>query len=119
MPEELAFKQRLGNRGTIDCDKRFVFALAGEMDRLGDQFLASAAFTVNLNGRIGLGDPRYGLEHFLHLLALGAYRLYCQSRSSGCAQAGDNRIEIWFNLRLAGYFAITLPELYVSMCSNR
>jgi hypothetical protein len=39
------------------------------MDRLGDQFLPSTAFPVNVNGRLGLGDARHGLQHSLHIFA--------------------------------------------------
>src|SRR4029078_2067250 len=69
MTKKLALEQSLWNCGAVDCDNSFVFAIACKMDRLRDQLLASAAFAVDINGRIGFGNARYRFQHFLHAVA--------------------------------------------------
>src|SRR5207253_11491923 len=54
--EELRFRQRLGKRGRVDCDERPVAALAPGVNRVGDELLARAAFTLKKHRRVGGGD---------------------------------------------------------------
>ena len=45
--EEFTFDQIFGDRRTIHLDKRFVFARTCGMDRMRDQFFASAGFAID------------------------------------------------------------------------
>src|SRR4029078_3792664 len=71
MTKKLALEQSLWNCGAVDRDESFVFAVALKMNRLRDQLLAGAAFAVDVNSGIGLGNARYRFQHFLHLIAFG------------------------------------------------
>src|SRR5215208_473558 len=69
MAKQFAFEKRLRQRRAVERDKRGIFAIAGKMDRFGDQFFTRAALAVNINGRIELGDARDDVENRPHLAA--------------------------------------------------
>ena len=69
--EKLAFKETFRNRRAVDRDERLVLSIAREVNGLGNQFFTRAAFAVNVDRRIGLGDPRYGFQEALHFVAFG------------------------------------------------
>ena len=48
--EKFGFHQRLGNRGAVDGDERFVLAGTFIVNGLGDEVFAGAAFALNQNG---------------------------------------------------------------------
>ena len=68
--EELAFEQRLGQRGAVDGDERFVSAVRVRMDGAGNQFLPRAALACNQHGRIGRRHFRDELIDLAHLFGL-------------------------------------------------
>ena len=66
--EQLAFQQRLGERGAVQADERPLAARAGEVDGAGDQLLADAALAANQHGgpaRRGAGDLLRDVVHQL------------------------------------------------------
>ena len=66
VPEQLAFEQIVRDRRHIDRHERTGLARAKLVDRLGDQFLARAAFTGDQYREIVAQDPRDHPEHALH-----------------------------------------------------
>ena len=66
MPEELAFQQRVGQRGTVDRHERSVGSAALAMNGLGHQFLARATFTSDQDRGFGVSDAGKLVEEFLH-----------------------------------------------------
>ena len=62
MTEEFTFQQVLRIGRTISDDKGFVLAMAIEMNRPGDQLFSCAAFPLDENGGIRVGNVRDQLE---------------------------------------------------------
>ena len=62
MPEEFAFKQAFGERRAIHPNEIIVTPRSVAVERLGNQFLARAAFAMDEDGGFALSD-------FLHLFA--------------------------------------------------
>ena len=70
MPEQLTLKQRLGEGGTIQADKRAASAGTGKMDRPRDQFFANTALPADQHGGLCRGNPRdLGLDLLNQLTA--------------------------------------------------
>src|SRR5207244_63711 len=68
MAEQLGFQKILRQRAAIYGNKRRKLAPTVEMERLGDQLLARAAFAENKNRAVGV---RQALNHFEHLVHSG------------------------------------------------
>src|SRR4051812_27892875 len=64
--EQLAFQQRLGERGAIDGDHRFLGPLAMAVQRPRDQLFARAALPENQNGLVTGSSPLDKAENLLH-----------------------------------------------------
>ena len=68
--EELRLQQVHGNRAGVDGHERLVRARGRGVNRLGDEFLACAAFAVNQDGRARRRHLADQVEHREHLVAL-------------------------------------------------
>ena len=55
--EELAFEQRLGERGAVDGHEGAAGARAAAVEGAGDELLARAALAAQQHGRVGGRDP--------------------------------------------------------------
>src|SRR3974390_3202182 len=69
MPEQFALQQVFAQRVAVDRNERFVLAQTVVVDRAGDQFLASAAFAGDQDGRTGWRALRDKPVNGLHLRA--------------------------------------------------
>ena len=84
MAEEFRFEQLGRNIRAVDGDERLGGPGTGLMNRLGNQFLAGAAFAGNQNGGAGRGYLFDEAKDFLHhLRSVVAKR---QQRTDECAQ---------------------------------
>ena len=61
--EQLGLEQRLGNRRTVDRDKRSVGPIAVRMKRTREQFLARPALTSKQHGGVGRGNAPQVAQH--------------------------------------------------------
>ncbi len=83
VPEQLAFKNALGQAARVDCDHRLRAARRDGVQRLGDNFLAGARLARNEHVGVRRPDARDHLQHRTHGL-----RLRDQGRNSvGSQQA--------------------------------
>ena len=64
--KQFAFQQLGTERGTVNDDELRLGAAAEIVDRMGDEFLAGAAFSLHQHGGAGGSDLRDGLEDALH-----------------------------------------------------
>jgi hypothetical protein len=60
--EELAQEQRLHQRRAVDLDQRASRAIAGGVDRVGDQLLAGTAFALDEQRRLSFTDAPHRIE---------------------------------------------------------
>ena len=61
--KQLAFKKRFRHAGTVDRNKRPIFASTGLVNGVGDQFLAGAGFPKQEDGGIRIGNTQDFLQH--------------------------------------------------------
>jgi hypothetical protein len=57
MAKELTFEQVEGNGGTVQLDQRVAAAGARIVDRVGDEFLASAGLSLDEHSRVRRRNP--------------------------------------------------------------
>ena len=67
--EQLGLEQVLRQRAAVDRDEWLMLPVAVEMQRARDQFLAGAAFALDQNRAVGVGDLVDQIVNLLHLLA--------------------------------------------------
>src|SRR5580693_8000645 len=63
MAKELTFEQVEGNGRTVQFDQRVAAAGAGIMDRVSDEFLASAGFSLDEHSGVRRRNPLGLLQH--------------------------------------------------------
>ena len=66
--EQLGLEERLGQRGAADLDQWMGVALAGPMQRLGDELLAGPRLAGDEDGGVAAGDLADELEDLQHRL---------------------------------------------------
>ena len=71
MTEELALEQGVVEHCAIECNERALATAVGDMDRLGDELLARARFSLNQDGRTQRTDLLDQVEDPPHLRAFG------------------------------------------------
>ncbi len=69
MAEQLGLQEIDGDRSRIYGHKRFIRARRGRVNRLGDEFLAGAAFAADQNRGARRCDLRNEVQKHLHLVA--------------------------------------------------
>ena len=66
MPEQLALKELMRERGKTHLDERRLPAVAGAMDVLGDKFFSYTGFADQQDRRIGVTDSFDALYNSAH-----------------------------------------------------